>query len=138
MGKVKRYKCTWSRWEGAIMVEALPGEINLYRKDSDYARLERERDYLFSCLRDIAAENSEYVGTAELQAMAREACSDDAAERAHEVTQAELTRLRAVEAAAIELIRQSGDEFGHPDGTRLREVHDADLAALREACGRNG
>jgi RNA polymerase-interacting CarD/CdnL/TRCF family regulator len=98
MGEVKRYKCGYNPHVGAIMIEAHHSESDLYRKDSDYARLERERDM--------------YKAAVEIGDL--------------EASQAELTRLRAVEAAANAMLDAS------PEKMAAAERY------LAEACGRKG
>jgi hypothetical protein len=111
MGEVKRWECA-----GEYLPRECPrGPCVDYL---DYARLERERD--------------EYKSVAD--SMGRDAV-EFSAKLAE--AQAELTRLRAVEAAAKNAI-EDGVAGRDPDGKRYYMVPVDSMRELAEACGRKG
>ena len=141
MGEVKRY---WPDGNGdaAYMIEhgstsIADDEPDGYVRHSDYARLERERDECDAAASGLCGEVAEL--TMKL-----------------EKADAELTRLRAVEAAAQEYKQSMADaiEEDRPEWTRLRDIEVAArdmlakldsegysgpyMRALAEACGRKG
>jgi chromosome segregation ATPase len=110
MGEVKKLYVQWPTDKS--------GELRLAVLESDYARLERERDELVS-LRDTL--------TAELDRRFRRIAILESSVAKCQNNDAELTRLRAVEAAANNLISSFLAADGDPS---------AALPALAEALGR--
>lgn len=135
MGEVKRYE-----FVGGEMRERAPGwsggmvyDHDYLALERDYARLERERDELrernaeCEAAVDQAVALAEYLEGHSKGAMAERVRHALSAKFAQERA-AELTRLRAVEAAAIAVI----------DYPELDEHFSERMTALAEACGRKG
>lgn len=96
-------------------------DVGYYRTAADYARLERERDHY------KAFHDETIPALKEAQGLRNRL---ESTERAMAAQAAELTRLRAVEAAAVayvESIQQCLDPEDPPE-----------LLSLAEACGRKG
>jgi hypothetical protein len=113
MGEVKKLYVQWPTDKS--------GELRLAVLESDYARLERERDELVS-LRDTL--------TAELDRRFRRIAILESSVAKCQNNDAELTRLRAVEAAALILLGACRDSWPI--------MFPNECAALAEACGRKG